>query len=311
MGVFFLNINELIQHIEEAEINFYMIDKRKRRNHPPTYITYEPHITDIEENIRDLYLDTLNDHPLFQAEQVEFDVQRAEDEVLETCAPPNVTFFPIQNLIENSVENLDTRAPFNVRNVDIASLNSYVIKFSNDGVNPVYIIRRFSKFTALNRGVRAVVRNNSFSRINERVWGFEPLPDLILWGEEAIIVNRFGLSTLCEVDDYYLQTATELLQRFQNRIHNFDNLLQHCMEDRRTLKKLVKLAERPTVAAEVLAQEREVLQRVIDTHGLTLTFHDGGEINFRGEDGEAAEIVLLLADAYFVSSALNQPGRNH
>lgn len=306
-----MNINELIRHIEEAEINFFIIDKRKRRNYPPTFVTYEPEVNDIEENIRHLYLDTLNNHPLFQAEQVEFDVQRAEDEVLETCSLPNVTFVPIQNLVNDSVENHNTRVPFNMRELDVSRLNSYIIKFSIDDVNPVYIIRRFSKFNALNNGIRAIVRNNSFSNINERVWGIEPLPDLVLWGEEAIIVNRFGLSTLCEVDDYYLQTATELLQRFQNRIHNFEMLLQHCMEDRRTLKKLVKLAERPAVAEEVLAQEREILQRVIDTHGLTLTLHDEGEINFRGEDGEAAEIVLLLADAYFVSSALNHPGRNH
>ena len=287
-----------------------MVDKRKRTGHPATYTTYEPSVENIERDIRQLYENSLNNYPVFQSEQVDFDVQRAEDGVLEKCERPNTTYFPILALINSSVENPNTRAAFRFREIDMSNLNLYVFKFSIDDTDPVYIIRRFSKFTALNRNLRAVIRDNSFSKMNEQVWGFEPVPDLILWGDEALIISRYALTILCEVEDYYLETATALLRRFEDRINNFDELLVDCMEDRRTLKRLVKLAERPTVIGEVLAQEQQVLQDVIDTHALTLTFTEEGELHYRGEPGEAAEIVHLLADAYFVSSALSQPGLN-
>lgn len=300
----------MIQHITNSNVNFYVVDKRKRKEQPVTYTVYEPDIADIEDDIKNLYLESLTNNPLFRSEQVDFDVQRSEDDVLERCEAPSTTFSPISALVNSSVENPDTRIPFRVNEVDFNSLNLYIVKFSNEDTSPIYFIRRFNKFSSLNRGLKAIVRGNSFSKINEKVWGFESTPDLIFCGEEALIISRYGLSVLCEVDDFYIEAATNLLEGFRTSINNFDDLLSDSLDDRRTLRRLVKLAEQPDVARRVLEKTPQELQNVIDVHGLTLNFDELGILNYSGEPGEAAEIILLLADAYYVSSVLNQPGRN-
>lgn len=303
-----MDIRGIIEFIDRAEMSFYLVEKKSRKNKRPTYAVYTPNISEIKQDIVSMFRNHIIENPIYQNEQVQFDTVVAEDDRLEFCIAGSTPHDAIEGLIENSIENRGNHIDFSAPNVDINKLSFYCTKFEIDGEEPLYLIRRVNKLSALNRGFKALFSDNSFSKLNDQVFAIDPMNDLIIQNEEALILSRFALNVLCTIDDFYIDATKQLLESVKSHFSNYDAFLEDCLQNRRILRKMVKMSENPERISLVLDEGRAAIESVIEDHALTVTLDEGGLINYSGDATEMTEIANLLSDAYFRSSILNEKG---
>lgn len=303
-----MDIQGIVEYIKQAEMSFYLVEKKSRKNKPPTFAVYAPEISEIKKDIVGIFLKHINENQMYRNEQIEFDTVLAEDDTLEYCKTGSTPYEAIEALIKNSIEVSANQIEFHSSKVEINKLSFYCVKFEVDGEEPLYFIRRVNKLSALNRGLKALFTDNSFTKLNDQVFAIDPMSDLILFKEEALILSRFALNVLCTIDDFYIDATKKLLKSIKSHFSNYEKFLEDCLQNRRILRKMVKMSENPERISLVLDEGRDAIESVIKDHALTVTLDEKGLINYSGDATEMTEIANLLSDAYYRSSILNEKG---
>lgn len=304
-----MNIIEVQNFINVSSVNFFLIEKRTRAR-ITNYSIHEAEIQSIAEEIKGELYSVLGTEK-FNFQQTDFDTLLSEEDQLEVCRNGQAAFNAITHFIECEIEDEENHVPFDSRASEPSQFSFYCIKFFNANdpeSEPVYLFKRMFKSSRLFRSIKGYFNNNEFNKLDSNIYSFDCFPDVLVRGEEALVLNRNALSNIFDINDFYVATVETLLDTLSNNFVDIDQFRNDCLQSRFMLRKLTRLAQNPEIIEEVLDRDVEDLRGIIDANNLLIEVSDQGQILYGGDPDEMVEIANFLSDAFYRTLILNQRG---
>ncbi|QZN89140.1 DUF4868 domain-containing protein [Vagococcus lutrae] len=243
---------------------------------------------------------------LYDLEQKLYNPNIVQDGCVEVCDLEVANISEVIEKLEDEEYNVD-----DVEDLDLNNVNFYVLKFSESN-NKTYIFRRFNKLKKLRRGFFGIIDGNTFHKLdNTLVLGLDSEIDTLVYEEEALIVNRFALQTIFNMNDYFIDRATQALDQVEksNVISNFINFRNDCIGDRQAVKRITKIMNTPN-RLEDFIKHADRLPEVIQEAKLEVTVDVNGSLEYDGTREIRSEILFCMADAYYLSLLLQRIGED-
>lgn len=302
-----MNITELRQFVNNLDYNNPdSISLRLVVKNNGVYQSYNVVLDEnLREEIKEMYSEHL-DNRLYDLEQEQYNPNIGQDGCLAVCELEVANISDVIEELEDEDNNAD-----DVEDLDLNDVNFYVLKFSENN-NDAYIFRRFNKLKKLRKGFVGVLDGNTFHKLdNALVLGLDSEIDTLVYEQEALIVNRFALQTIFNMNDYFIDRATQALDQVEssNVISNFDNFRNDCIGDRQAVKRITKIMNTPN-RLEDFVEHANRLPEVIREANLEVTVDGNGSLEYDGTREVRSEILFCMADAYYLSLLLQRIGED-
>lgn len=269
-------------------------------------VSYAPQLeADMRQNLKEFYSSILSNN-FFETEQREYNPNVVVEGSLQVSNLNNAHINEVMQEIDLE-ENIND----DIGAVNLDCINYYRFKFSHNGEN-LYIFRRFTKMKKIRNGILGCLQENSFRRIEGNdFFSIDTDIDILIFGGEALIINRFALQTIFKLNDYFIERATEALNRLraENVLANFDEFNNDCLNDKlaaRRMTKIVNTEGRLTGFIENVDQ----LPVVIEQFDLEIELNDENKIVYNGSKEARSQILFCISDAYYQSFILQRLGED-
>ncbi|WP_274307268.1 Kiwa anti-phage protein KwaB-like domain-containing protein [Solibacillus daqui] len=270
------------------------------------YEVYEPIVRNrLQRDLKELYVEVLQTR-LFGLPQEEYNPNVGQDGYL-SVAPLYVAH--VDETIEKLESEENIHGDMNEMNLD--DINFYCVTFTRNGES-VYIFRRFTKMKKIRRGISTFIEDNTLRKFdNDLFIGLDRDIDILVYQGEMLIVNRFALQTIFNLQDYFTTRATEALDHIENGnvISNFEEFREDCLNDRQASKRITKIINTPGRIEGFLANAN-LLPNVIEEAALEIELNEDGQIIYTRNRQVRSEILFCIADAYYLSLLLNRIGED-
>lgn len=270
------------------------------------YEAYEPTVYDkLREEIKGLYSEVLETR-LFELPQEEYNANVAQEGHL-AVADLNVAH------VEKTINELETEDNIHgdMGELKLESINFYCVTLRNKE-ETMYIFRRFSKMKKIRRGFLGILEDNSLRKIeNDLFIGFDRDIDILVFQNQMLIINRFALQTIFNLQDYFMERATEALDKVErgNVIENFDEFREDCLNDRQAAQRITKILNTPGRISGFLRTANS-LPNVIGKADLDIELNEKGQIVYKSDRAVRSQILFCMADAYYLSLLLGRVGED-
>lgn len=170
---------------------------------------YTPEIiVGMRENLKNFFCESL-DNKFFDLEQRVYDPSVVVEGTLQISDLATAHIIDVLADLRNSDNYVG-----DVKDIDIERVNYYVFEFSNNGRN-LLIFRRFTKMKKIRNGLLGHFIDNTFRKIEtDDFFGIDRDIDIMIFDNQALIVNRFALQTIFKLNDYFNQQAQIALKKF-------------------------------------------------------------------------------------------------
>lgn len=302
-----MNIREImnILKMERSEVRLYFTMKRGIN-----YISYSP---TIEDGLQD-YLKNLVYEYLLRFEDIEqvmFSPIGYKDETIETCDIEYIGCY--EKVIESYREENLSRD--NIENNIINKLNFYClnIKFEeNNQEKEINFFRRVTKFKKISsKGFMGFIKNNRFKKLDSNLLGLDGFIDIAIYGQDVLIFNHISLERIFSIADQYLEKAQNTIDiiRDINRIDNFEQFEEDCLNDRRITRTLTKMLSEETQLENCFDNFANVVN-AIDLFQLDINIDRNGErdkVIYENKE-QLMDIIRLVRDSYYKSIIHDRKG---
>lgn len=193
----------------------------------------------------------------------------------------------------------------------IQNINYYCFVFRNNN-QTVYLFRRFTKMKKMRNGILGRIQDNSLRRIEARdFFGIDRDIDIIVFENEALIINRFALQTIFRLDDYFNQQAQQALELISdnNIIENFDVFQNDCLNDKLAARRMTKILNTEG-RLEGFFDNIDNLPDVIENFDLEIELNNDNRIMYNGSREARSQILFCISDAYYQSFILRRLGED-
>ena len=292
-----LNIEDLknsmlgLNFRNNGSVKLSFVEKRKNG-----ITSFVPEISkSLRENIVEMYLRVL-DYPVFQYEQQPYNELGKIDDVLDVATLEVGKIDSIINQI-----NFEENRCHNLSEIKLDKINYYVVNFNLSGEN-FYFFRRFNKQKKLRKGVRGHFTGNNFVQLEDEVVGIDEDIDIIVYQEEALIINRYALQTIFDISDYFsgkTDQAMEVIKGYK-KINNFATFERDCKNDGTATKRLTKIVNTPELINGFFNHIHQ-LPNVIKDMSLVIQMDSNGNIDYKGTREERTQILSCIADKYYIT----------
>lgn len=270
------------------------------------YEVYEPIVREpMQRELKDLYSDVLQTR-LYELPQEEYNPNVGQDGYL-SVAPLNVAY--VDEIIEKLETEENIHGDMDEMNVD--DINFYCIKFTRN-MESIFIFRRFTKMKKIRRGMSTYIIDNTLRKFdNDLFIGLDRDIDILVYEGEMLIVNRFALQTIFNLQDYFINRATEALNHIEdgNIISNFEEFREDCLNDRQASKRITKIINTPG-RIDGFIENANLLPNVIAEADLEIELNEEGQIIYTRNRQVRSQILFCIADAYYLSLLLNRVGED-
>ncbi|QCJ56156.1 Kiwa anti-phage protein KwaB-like domain-containing protein [Enterococcus mundtii] len=301
-----MDISSLKKIISEADIaneksfNLSFIEKRKNG-----YTAYIPVLEkSLRESLKNLYLTSLEKN-IFDYEQQKYNELGREDDVLDVS---DLKVGNIENIIEEIYKQEHRCLDLTKMNLD--KINYYVVKvFVND--QTIYLFRRFNKQKKLRKGIKGKFAGNSFVKIDNEIIGIDDEIDIIVFNDEALIINRYALQTIFDLSDYFLGKTDQAMRVIEGygKINNFELFEKDCKNDGTAIKRLTKIVNTPELITGFFDNIVQ-LPKVIKDLSLVISMDPEGKVNYEGSRDERTQILSCIADKYYITLLQGKVGED-
>lgn len=301
-----MNINELrlflnrIDTSEDGSIKLSFLDKRKNG-----LTAYVPMLENgLKESLKNLYVTALENN-VFTYEQSAYDELGRVDDKLEVAT---LEVGNISNIIDSIY--LQDNQCYDLEKMRIDRINFYVVKMKIQD-EAVYFFRRFNKQKKLRKGLRGRFNGNTFVQLQEQVVGIEDDIDIIVYKDEALIINRYALQTIFDLSDYFLGKTDQAMRVMESykKINNFEQFEMDCKNDGTAIKRLTKIVNTPELIGGFFDHIHQ-LPGVINDVQLIITIDSNGNINYSGAREERTQILSCIADKYYITLLQGKVGED-
>ncbi|MFJ5768415.1 Kiwa anti-phage protein KwaB-like domain-containing protein [Psychrobacillus sp. NPDC093180] len=301
-----MNIATLRQFIEDFNLETGNISVKLVQKIEGEYEVYEPLVREqMQEDLKDLYTEVLRTR-LYDLPQEEYNPNVGQDGYL-SVAPLYVAH--VNDTLEKIESEENIHGDMNEMNLD--DINFYCIRFTHNEES-VYIFRRFTKMKKIRRGIATFIEDNTLRKFdNDLFIGLDRDIDILVYQEEMLIVNRFALQTIFNLQDYFTNRATEALNHIEdgNVISNFEEFRDDCLNDRQASKRITKIINTPG-RIEGFLTNAHLLPNVIAEADLEIELNEAGQIIYTRNRQVRSQILFCIADAYYLSLILNRVGED-
>ncbi|MDT2490728.1 DUF4868 domain-containing protein [Enterococcus avium] len=249
----------------------------------------------MRHELKRFYIEILNNN-FFDLEQRNYDPSIVVEGTLQ-----------VADLLTAHIEDIldDLSNPDNINGdineIEIEKINYYVFEFQRNNER-LLLFRRFTKMNKIRNGILGIFDDNSFRSIDTRdFFGLDRDVDIIIFREEALIVNRFALQTIFKLNDYFAERAEEALTsiRQHNIIANFDQFYQDCLTDKLSARRMTKIINTPG-RLEGFFEHIENLPLVINHFQLDIGL-ENGQIIYNETKESRNHILGCISDGYYQS----------
>lgn len=307
MAIETIDINSIIELLNSSgsELRLYFTRKRGSK-----YISYSPAIDyALQNKLKSLIEDYLRGFT--NVDQVEFSPVGYVDETIEVCGIEYVNC--LDDIIESFNEDNVNREP--IEEDIINKLSFYCLSIFNrgtEGIREVKFFRRVTKFKRLTTsGIMGNIVNNRFNEIDATLLGIDGNIDLLIYGEQILILNHISLERIFPLAEHYFenaQTAIDII-RNSNRINNFDQFEEDCLNDRRITRTLTKMLSEENRLENCFENFPNVVN-VIEIFELDIDIDNSGEISkivYESKD-QLMDVIRLVRDSYYKSIINDRAG---
>lgn len=286
----------------EDEMSMRISFVKKRKNSSTAYI---PIIgRDLRENLLKLFSDSLH-KKVYHLKQEPYNELGREDDVLEVS---DLEVGKIKAIIESN-NNQENRC-YNLSELNIDKINYYMVEVLASQ-EKIYFFRRFNKQKKLRKGIRGYFNGNSFVKVEDEVIGIEDDIDIIVYLEEALIINRYSLQTIFDLSDYFLEKTDKAMREIERfrKINNFKSFEDDCKNDGTAVKRLTKIVNTPELINGFF-DNIEHLPGVIADMDLAIKLDEDNNIDYSGTPEERTQILSCIADKYYITLLQGKVGED-
>ncbi len=301
-----MNIQRIIDilRMENTTVRLYFTRKRGIN-----YISYSPTIgEDVQSDIKSHIVSYIEG--FLNTDQVGFSPLGYREDTVEICNIEYISNYT--DVIDSYLEgNLNREMPEDIIN----KLNFYclTIEFNEDGVDKeIKFLRRVTKFKKLStKGMMGWIANNRFNKLDASLIGVDGLVDIVVDGNEVLILNHIALERIFSISDQYSQKAQQTINSIRglNRIDNFDQFEEDALNDRRITRILTKLLSEEDRLQRCFENFSNVID-IVEIFELNINIEnvDGDEkIVYENKD-QLMDIIRLVRDSYYKSIMNDRKG---
>lgn len=290
-----------INHQEVGSVQVKLVEKIEQN-----YEVYEPSIErKLREDLKSLYQDVFRMR-LFELPQEQYNPNVGQDGHL---AVANLDVAHVNTAIAQLEEEDNVHG--DMEELILENINFYCVKFTINNES-MYIFRRFTKMKKIRRGFLGVLEDNSLKRVeNDLFIGLDRDVDIIVFRNQMLIINRFALQTIFNLNDYFTDRAQQALSEIERGdvISNFEEFREDCLEDRQASKRITKIINTPDRIADFL-RNAHLLPNVIAEADLDIELNERGQIIYTRNRQVRSQILFCIADAYYLSLILGRVGED-
>jgi hypothetical protein len=287
----FAEVNELLSQ-SGLTASLYFSVKPKRTDEP--YTTLSPEVSPvIIQKLIDWSKECIHQYSDFR--QVDFNPTGYQDKTVEICD---------YNYVGNMDEVLRSFDPGRIEGVeDFADKFSFYC-LDIHGSENIKLFRRVTKFKKLYvKGLLAAFQGNRLNQMDQKMLGLDGDVDLIAYKDELLILNHTSLERIFRINEQYTAMATHAIETLKsaNKIDNFEQFEEDCMNDIRIQKTLTKLL-REDGLFEGCFNHFENIVNAIDVFGLDIETQMAPEEKIIYENkSQLTDILKILSDSYYKS----------
>ncbi|MFS0689378.1 Kiwa anti-phage protein KwaB-like domain-containing protein [Sporosarcina sp. 179-K 8C2 HS] len=297
-------LRQFINNLDVNEVDSVSVKLVQKIN--ADYEVYEPTVRrPVREDLKNLYSEVFQTR-LFELPQEDYNPNLGQDGYLSIAnldvAHVNRTIIELE-----SEENIHG----DMAELDLETINFYCIRLEHDN-KCAYIFRRFTKMKKIRQGILGILEDNSLRKVNNELFiGLDRDIDILVFENEMLIINRFALQTIFNLQDYFTDRATEALQQIQrgNVIENFDEFREDCLNDRQASKRITKIINTPG-RIEGFLEMAHLLPYVIAEADLDIELNENGQIVYTRNRQVRSQILFCIADGYYLSLMLGRVGED-
>ena len=301
----FTTAYDIIKYINDlTDIDSKLLFTEKSRS---GYTSYAPNTTNsVKDKILELILDDINHFKDYEI--VQYNPIANIDSTVETLKTNNIKGFnELLKDFESPIASTDSINP--------DKITFYTLCLSDTSShNNVYLFRRTTKFKRLNStGFFAQFYNNSLTEFDSKLIGIDGLVDIVVIEDKAFIFNHISIERIFKMNEQYNEVAAKALStlKSKNRITNFDEFEEDCLDDLRVQKMLAKLNAEESLLENALNDFKSI-KETIDLFDLTLDIDRSDNVEklvYNSHDKQnLLEILRIIRDVYYISTVNHRQG---
>jgi len=298
-----IEVTNLLYGLNDEELAVRLYFSRKRPN--GSYLTYSPSIDrPLQVELKKLVTDAL--YKARDLEQREFSPIGTIDGCIETYSVNQVDSF--NDIIQSMSEDVVVRTEIQPK--DVSKLTFYCLKINLGTRGDILFFRRVTKFNRLAKeGFIGKFYSNDFVKIDDTLLGIDPSVDIVVFGNELLILNHISLERIFSIHDQYQQKASQTLDLVKraDRIENFDLFREDCLSDGRVTRALTKLLNEEDKIYLVFENFQNVI-RVIDIFDLNIELTEGNTKLIYEDKSQLLDITRLMRDSFYKTLINNREG---
>ena len=297
-----MNFEEIKIFLSKENLTALLYFSIKPKKTDDAYVSFCPEVSpEIIKQLIELSKNYILQYTNFH--QVTFNPTGYHDGTIETYSYQDVG---------NINEVLNSFDPERVEGIeDVADKFSFYCLDVQDANDSMKIFRRVTKFKKLySKGFLAAFEGHRLNRLDQKMLGIDGDVDLVAFKNELLIFNHTSLERIFRINERYAAMATKAIGKLKasNKIENFDQFEEDCMNDARVQKTLTKLL-REEGLFESCFNHFENIINTIDVFNLDIDVRPAPDEKIIYEDkSQLNDILRILSDSYYKSLIRGKPG---
>jgi hypothetical protein len=302
-----MDVNNLLNELNglddrDLDVRLYFTTKKTNGS----YTSYSPAVGNgLHKELKDLMIEALE--PVEEVEQREFNPIGTIEGYVETYRTHDVNSF--NDILRSMDEEVVVRR--DITKAEISKLTFYCLRIGLGENGDVLFFRRVTKFNNLEKkgGFVGVFSSGDFEKLDDALLGIDPNVDIVVYGNEILILNHISLERIFSINDQYQEKAGQTLDLVQHasRINNFDQFREDCLNDRRITRALTKILNEQDRVHQVFENFDNVIQ-VIDIFELNIELEEENTKILYEDKSQLMDITRLIRDSFYRSIINNRQG---
>lgn len=288
-----MDLNRVINILngDLAERDLYFTRKTKDR-----YISYSP---EVDPAIFDELFINITRYlgDFVDMQQIDFSPIGQREGTIEKCGCEYVGNFQevIDSFDDGNIEDIESQ---------VDNFTFYCIKIIDQDNNEVFLFRRVTKFKRLySKGLLARFQGNRLNKIGNKILGIDGYIDLISYNGEILALNHVALERIFRLNEQFSTKAQEAINKIResNKIVNFDEFEEDCMDNMRVQRTLTKMLSEGW-KLDACLENFDNVKKTIDIFNIPIEIQNSPvECIIYEDKTQITDILRLIRDSYYKS----------
>ncbi|WP_177183460.1 Kiwa anti-phage protein KwaB-like domain-containing protein [Lentibacillus persicus] len=262
------------------------------------YESFFPSVTnDVQKEITSLFLDTISIKRNLDLERISFNPSGQENDQYSECSTDYVgNFEEVINLFDNP--NMEEEIePDNV------NFLIFRLRVNNDDETEkyLYFFRKNHKLKNIRKGFWMRKVSNTFNILEgNKLMGIDGGIDAVSDGRTIFFFSHISAERIFNLREKFKENAGVVLGEVEKgeRIANFNQFKDDCLEDARIIRRLTKIQSNPQII-ELFHQHFHNAPEVVQLFDLNISFNEDKSKIVYDDKEQLTHITMLMRDAYY------------